>query len=178
MDNVRERITELNKAKQKKLIIGIIAVALIIVLAISIEKTISMRVTDFTINKNDISETATFIPLKSLGTNLIAVKLSDDDYRLAFDACTGCYVTEHKGYGFKNNKNNSSLVCMNCGYEIFYEEMGFGENAMPYPIYINEISETAESFTLTEDYLEQRKILFEQFEEGNTINSYSENPSK
>ncbi len=178
MDHVRQRMNEHNKNRQKKLIIGIVALIIVIAGAVLIERAISLHVEEVTIKKASITdEKATFIPVKSMKTNIIAVEV-DDDYRLAFDICSGCYFEAGKKSGFENNADNTGLVCKRCRGEISYEEMGFGEDIMPYPIYINEIIETEDSFVLTKEYLEKHKEKFDKVNQGPNANSYRENPSK
>ena len=77
MDNVRRKVQEQNKNRQKKMIFGFIAVIIVIIVALMIENSINMNVTDFTVKKSKISEEkAVFIPIRQLDTNIIAVKLT------------------------------------------------------------------------------------------------------
>ncbi len=169
MDNVREKVNELNRNRKKKIFIGMIAILIIVVGAFFIERAISMNVTEITIKKSKISdEKAVFIPLRQLDTNIIAVKLSDGSYSLAFDDCMGCYTMYGKHAKFENNADNTGLICKNCKSEIAYEDMGYGEYevVMPYPIHIAEIVETEDSFVLSKEYLEKHKEIFEELRQG------------
>lgn len=177
MDNVRRKINEQNKNRQKKILLGLIALIILVAAAIMIERSINMKVVDITIVKSEISdEKATFIPLRQLDTNIIAVKLGDGSFRLAFDDCTGCYTLYGKHGKFKNNDDNTGLICKNCKSEVLYEQMGFlPEESMPYPIDRPEITETEDSFILTQDYLEKHKQILETKRNGK---GYSENSVK
>lgn len=179
MDHVRKRMKEYNKSRQLKIVVGLIAFVAVVVCAILVERSISMQIKDFTVKKSEISEEkAVFIPLKPLKTNIIAVKTGDNDYRLAFDECQRCYLQYGKKSGFKNNENNTGLICKNCKGEVRYEQMGFGEDTMPYPIYINEIIENEDNFILTKEYLESHKQIFKDFKNGTLGNPYSPNNTK
>ena len=180
MDNVRRKVTEQNKNRQRKILLGLIAIIIVVVAAIMIERSINMNVTDVTISKSEITEEkAVFIPVRPLDTNVIAVKLTDGSYRLAFDDCTGCYTLYGKHGKFENNADNTGLICKNCKSEVLYEQMGFlPEESMPYPIEKPEIIETEDSFILNKDYLEKHKQILETKRSGKGINPYSENSVK
>lgn len=174
MDNVRKKITEQNKNRQRKILLGLIAIIIVVVAAIMIERSINMKVVDVTITKSEISdEKAVFIPLRQLDTNIIAVKLTDGSFRLAFDDCTGCYTLYGKHGKFENNEDNTGLVCKSCKCEVLYEQMGFlPEESMPYPIEKPEIIETEDSFILNKDYLEKHKQILETKRNSKGINLY------
>lgn len=180
MDNVRRKVNEQNKNRQKKIILGMITIIILILAALMIERSINMKITDVSINKNEISEErAVFIPLRQLDTKVIAVRLTDGSYRLAFDDCTGCYTLYGKHGKFENNSDNTGLICKNCKSEVLYEQMGFlPEESMPYPIAIAEISEDGNSFTLSKDYLEKHKQILEAKRNGEGNNPYSEKSVK
>ena len=177
MDNIREKVNEQNKNRQKKILLGLIIIISLIVVAIMVERSINMKITDVAINKSEISdEKAVFIPIRQLDTNIIAVKLSDGSYKLAFDDCTGCYNLYGKHGKFENNEDNTGLICKNCKSEVLYEQMGFlPEESMPYPIDMPEIKETDDSFILSKDYLERHKQILEA---KRSSKGYSENPVK
>ena len=180
MDNVREKISEQRKSRQKKLLVGAAALVILILGITLLEKSISLNITDIVISKTEISdEKAVFIPVKQLDTDIIAVKLSDGNYRLAFNDCSGCYTEFGKHYEFENNADNTGLICENCNSEVRYEEMGFlPEESMPYPIYENEITVNEDSFLLTADYLKKHKQILSELRSGKAVNPYSENPEK
>ena len=179
MDSVRNRVIEQNKNRHKKFLFGIIAVIILIVVAILLERQISMKPTDVTIMKNEISdEKAVFIPLKELDTKIIAVKTIDGSYRLAFDDCTGCYHQFGIHGRFKNNSDDTGLICQNCKSEVMYDEMGYlTEESMPYPIAEVEIISLDDRFVIEADYLERKKQALEEMRSGKLINNYSENPN-
>ncbi len=179
MDNIREKVSEQNKTRKSKLIIGLAALVILVICAFLVEQNINIRLTDMVVKKSSISEEkAQFIPLRQLDTNIIAVKLSDGSYRLAFDDCTGCYSQFGKHGKFKNKEDNTGLICKNCKSELSYEDMGFlTEESMPYPIYETEIETDEERFILSVEYLSKHKAIFSELRKGKAINPYSENPN-
>lgn len=180
MDNVRNRVNENAKSRKKKVLLGIIAIAFVITIATLLENNINSKPTDVTIMKNEISdEKASFVELKELDTNIIAVKATDGTYRLAFDDCIGCYYQFGKHAAFKNNSDNTGLICQNCESEVMYDEMGFlPEESMPYPIAESEITVLEDRFVIPADYLEGKKQVLTEMRKGKVINNYSENPNK
>lgn len=179
MDSVRDRVNEHNKNRKRKFLFGAISIAILVIIAILLENQINMKPTDTTIMKNEISdEKAVFIPLKELDTNIIAVKTTDGGYRLAFDDCTGCYHQFGKHAKFKNNADNTGLICQNCKSEVMYDEMGYlTEESMPYPIPEIEITSLDDRFVISADYLEKKKQALEEMRSGKIVNNYSENPN-
>lgn len=180
MDSVRERVNEHSKNRRKKLLFGVIAVAILISVAFLLENQINSKPTEVTIMKSEISEEkAVFIPLKKLDTNIIAVKATDGSYRLAFDDCIGCYHQFGKHFSFKNNSDNTGLICKNCKSEVMYDEMGYlTEESMPYPIAEVEITSLEDRFIISAEYLEGKKQVLEEMRRGKLVNNYSENPNK
>lgn len=180
MDSVRERVNEHSKNRRKKLLFGVIAVVILISVAFLLENQINSKPTEVTIMKSEISEEkAVFIPLKKLDTNIIAVKATDGSYRLAFDDCIGCYHQFGKHFSFKNNSDNTGLICKNCKSEVMYDEMGYlTEESMPYPIAEVEITSLEDRFIISAEYLEGKKQALEEMRRGKLVNNYSENPNK
>lgn len=179
MDAIRDRIKEQAKSRRRKLLFGIIAVIVLIIIAVVIEANINRRPTDIIIEKSSISEEkAEFIPLKELDTNIIVVKATDGSYRIAFDDCIGCYI-EYGVHGqYKNNSDNTGLICKNCKNEVMYDEMGYlPEESMPYPISEVEITSLDDRFVISADYLEEKKLVLEKYRKGDFVNNYSENPN-
>ena len=165
MDNIREKVKEHRRNRNKKYFIALVVLIIVVAFVVMIEKNISMSVTDVTISKADVTESkATFISVKQLDTNIIAVKLSDGSYKLAFDECTACFAQYQKRYGFKNNADNTGLVCKKCKSEVVYEEMGYdtGDVAIPYPIYESDIIVNEDSFVIPKKYLEIYQQSFNQ----------------
>lgn len=180
MDTARSKVKEHSKIRNRKLLFGLIAVVILITLVLWVEEQINSIPKDVTIMKNEISEEkAAFIPLKKLDTNIIAVKATDGSYRLAFDDCIGCYYQFGKHEKFKNNADNTGLVCNNCKSEVMYDEMGYlPEESMPYPIAEAEIISTEDRFVIPAEYLEIKKQELQEMRSGKLVNMYSENPNK
>ncbi|MBQ3022325.1 MAG: DUF2318 domain-containing protein [Clostridia bacterium] len=180
MDSVRNRVKEHRKIRNKKLLFGVIAVIILIIVAITVENRISSKPTEVTIYKNEITdEKAVFIPVKQLDTSIIAVKTIDGSYRLAFNDCIGCYQQFGVRGKFKNNSDNTGLICDNCKSEVMYDEMGYlAEESMPYPIPEVEIESLDDKFVISADYLEAKKQALLEMRSGKVKNQYSENPNK
>ena len=170
-EDARKRLREQGRIPRGKILIGLIALAVIIFASVMIEKNINGKITDVTIKKSSITDRkAVFIPIKQLDTNIIAVKASDGTYRLAFDDCIGCYYQYGKHSGFKNNKDNSGIVCKTCGCEIFYDDMGFmSEECMAYPIAESEIESDDDYFVIPAHYLEAKKSILESWRSGSLV---------
>ena len=180
MDAVRSKINEHSKNRRKKLLFWVILVAIIVIVACWLENLIYSKPTEMTIMKSEITdEKAVFIPLKTLDTNIIAVKATDGSYRLAFDDCIGCYHQFGKHAQFENNSDNTGLICKNCKSEVMYDEMGYlTEESMPYPIAEVEISSLEDRFVISPEYLMGKKQALEEMRSGKLVNNYSENPEK
>lgn len=174
VDKVRNRLDEARKSRNRKLLIGVLAVVFIMMCAFSVERNISNRIEDVSIDKSNITdEKAIFIPLKKLDTDIIAVKTQDGSYRLAFNDCTGCYYESGKHGRYKNNADNTGLVCDTCGSEVIYEDMGFlTEESMPYPIAETEIMSDEDSFVIPAEYLSVKKQILEGLRSGKIENEY------
>ena len=170
-EDARKRLREQGRITRGKILIGLIALAVIIFASVMIEKNINGKITDVTIKKSSITDRkAVFIPIKQLDTNIIAVKASDGTYRLAFDDCIGCYYQYGKHSGFKNNKDNSGIVCKTCGCEIFYDDMGFmSEECMAYPVAESEIESDDDYFVIPAHYLEAKKSILESWRSGSLV---------
>ena len=98
---------------------------------------------------------------------------------MAFDDCIGCYHQFGKRAGFKNNSDNTGLICNNCKSEVMYDEMGYlTEESMPYPIAEVEISSLEDRFVISSEYLMGKKQALEEMRSGKLKNNYSENPEK
>jgi len=176
MDVIRERVNEQRQIRNRKMTVGIVAVCIVVLIATMLESRINNRITDVEVMKNEITdEKAIFIPLKKLDTSIIAVKAADGSYRLAFNDCIGCYYTEGKHYRYKNNEENTGLVCENCKAVVTYDDMGFlTEEAMPYPIAESEIVSESDRFVISAQYLESKKQILENMRSGKVKNEYSE----
>jgi len=161
----------------------LVVLIILVIIAVLSENAIHSRIKDIEIMKSDISdEKAIFIPVKALDTNIIAVMTSDGKYRLAFDDCTGCYSQYGKHFSFKNNSENTGLICKNCKSEVMYDEMGFlPEQSMPLPISIEmiaDIEELEDRILIKAEYLEKMKQELNNMRNGKLFNNYSENPNK
>ena len=172
MDNVRERVKEQKNLRNKKFQFGIIIIVIIAFFAFLLESAINKRIDDIVINKSDITEEkAIFISAKKLDTQIIAVQATDGTYRLAFNDCMGCYYETGKHGKYKNNADNSGLICDTCNTEVMYDDMGFlTEETMPYPIAEMEIISDDEKFVIPEDYLQVKKQILRDMRAGKSTN--------
>ena len=178
MDAVRERLQESNRNRKKKMLLGIIAVIILVIVSVMLEKQINSKPKDVLINKEEISETAKFISLKPLDTNIIAVKAADGSYRLAFDDCEGCYVQFGVHSKYKINFDNTGLVCKKCKHEVSYEDMAFSEECKPVPIHTAEIIQEEDKFIIPSEYLERKKQELDGMREGKLMEGYKENTNR
>ncbi len=171
MDNVRERVKEQNHSRNRKILLGIIAIVVIAFIAVLLESTINKRIEDIVIQKSDVTEEkAIFISAKKLDTQIIAVQATDGTYRLAFNDCMGCYYETGKHGKYKNNSDNTGLICDTCNTEVMYDDMGFlTEETMPYPIAEMEIISDEEKFVIPEDYLQVKKQILEDMRAGKSM---------
>lgn len=115
--------------------------------------------TDLVIPISELSDTANFYPVEIDGTALevIAVKATDGSIRTAFNTCQVCYDS---GRGYYE-QNGNMLVCQNCGNRFSAEQvevMSGGCN--PVPIFSENKTVTDESITISEDFLQEAKIIF------------------
>lgn len=183
MDNIRDRLNQNNKNKRSKLLIALLILVVLIAGIVMLEVNIYNNIKDITIIKENISDDkATFISVKPLDTNIIAVKSSDGKIKLAFDDCISCYNQYGKHYKFKNNKEKTGLVCKNCKEEVMYDSMGFvPEGCMPFPISIEAesgIRDIDDSIIISATYLERMKEELSNLRTGKPMNFYRENPNK
>ena len=180
MDSARDRVNEHGKNRNRKLLFGVLAVIILIIVAITLENRIVSKPQEVTIYKNEISdEKAVFIPVKQLDTSIIAVRTIDGSYRLAFHECIGCYQQFAVHGKCENNADNTGLICENCKSEVMYDEMGYlTEESMPYPIAEVEIESYEDRFVISAEYLEAKKQALAEMRSGKLGNNYSENPNK
>ena len=183
MDNIRDRLDQNNKNRRIKFLIALLILFVLASGIVMLEVNIYNNIKDITIMKENISdEKATFISVKPLDTNIIAVKSSDGKIKLAFDDCTSCYNQFGKHYKFKNNKEKTGLICKNCKEEVMYDSMGFvPEGCMPFPIAV-EVESGIRNFddriVISATYLERMKEELSQLRTGKPMNFYRENPNK
>ncbi|MCX7614563.1 MAG: DUF2318 domain-containing protein [Clostridiales bacterium] len=114
---------------------------------------------DITIVKNEITETAKFIPYNINGTymELIAVKAPDGTIRTAFNTCQVCY---NSGRGYYKQEGDE-LVCQNCGNRFKIGQVEKEKNGCnPVPILESDKTSDNTSITISEDFLNANKELF------------------
>ncbi len=167
-------MTEARHSRNKKLLFGALSILFIVLCAFMVESRIGRSPEDLTIEKADITdEKAIFIPLKALDTDIIAVKTADGEYRLAFNDCVGCYYESGKHGRYKNNADNTGLVCDTCHSEVLYEEMGFlTEESMPYPIAETEITSTENEFVISAQYQNVKRQILKNMRSGKLHREY------
>lgn len=109
--------------------------------------------------KNEITDTASFIPYDAGGMSmeLIAVKASDGTVRTAFNTCQVCYDS---GRGYYKQEGNE-LVCQNCGNRFQIDQIEKEKNGCnPVPILEEDKTDNGTTITISETYLNQYKELF------------------
>jgi len=160
----RKKVQAASKAKSKIFVAaGLIAV---IITGFIIVKFSSARSNatgdepgDLKIPKSEISETVKFYPYKAgkINMELLAVRASDGTIRTAFNTCQICYDS---GRGYYKQQGDV-LVCQNCGNRFGLdqiEEVRGGCN--PVPISKENKTEDDEYIIISQDFLEESKVLF------------------
>lgn len=107
----------------------------------------------------EISETATFYPVEVDGTSLeiIAVKAGDGTIRTAFNTCQVCYDSG-KGY---YQQQGDALVCQNCGNQFSMSQVEVAAGGCnPWPIFADNKIVTADSITISYDFLKESTGIF------------------
>lgn len=118
---------------------------------------------DLVIPVKDITEKANFYAYKSEdGTKLevLAVKASDGTIRTAFNTCQVCYSS---GKGYYEMKGDI-LECQNCGNRFSADDVEVtrgGCNPVPITDEYKTVDEA--NITLSKDFLEKAKVIFENW---------------
>lgn len=114
------------------------------------------------IHVDDITETATFYPIKVDGTTMevLAVKAPDGTIRTAFNTCEVCYDS---GRGYYKQEGNV-LVCQNCGNRFNTSQVEIeSRGCNPWPIFQKDKTVTDESITISYDFLSASTKVFENW---------------
>ena len=155
MENYNEEKIEKKGFPFFKVLLGIIAVAAIILAAFAVEKAIGDTVRDINISKSALSkDKITYYPVKPLDTRIMAVIASDGTVRLAFEECLNCYYNDGVDATFTDT--GTSVICDNCGCETTYDNIGLlRDDCGPYPILNSYVIEDDRTITIQKDFLEQ-----------------------
>jgi len=117
---------------------------------------------DLVIQIAEITENALFFPVDIDGVRMevLAVKAPDGTIRTAFNTCQVCYASG-RGYFVQTG---TLLVCQNCGnrYRMSQVERRAG-GCNPVPIFPANKTVTAETITISREYLMQAKAIFERW---------------
>ena len=117
---------------------------------------------DLVIQIADITENALFFPLDidGLRMEVLAVKAPDGTIRTAFNTCQVCYASGRGNFV----QTGSLLVCQNCGnrYRMSQVEQRAG-GCNPAPIFAANKTQTAETITISVDFLRQARGMFESW---------------
>lgn len=117
---------------------------------------------DLVIPVSGISETATFYPVEIDGTRLevLAVKAPDGTIRTAFNTCQICYDSG-KGYYVQEG---DELVCQNCQNRFHMSQVEITTGGCnPVPIFDADKTVTADSITISKNFLAESKTIFENW---------------
>ena len=117
---------------------------------------------DLVIRIAEITENALFFPVEIDGTRMevLAVKAPDGTIRTAFNTCQVCY-NSGRGYFVQTG---ALLVCQNCGQRFRMsqvERQSGGCN--PVPISSANKTVTADTITVSRDYLRQARAIFQSW---------------
>ncbi|GHU72281.1 hypothetical protein FACS189450_09780 [Spirochaetia bacterium] len=120
---------------------------------------------DLVIQVSEVTENAVFYPVDIEGTRLevLAVKAPDGTVRTAFNTCQVCYGS---GRGFYKQQG-TVLVCQNCGnrFRMSQVEVRSG-GCNPVPIFPQNKTVTANTITISKDYLKEAKSIFAKWRRG------------
>lgn len=162
----------MKKPKKSKKTLGYISLTLLILITIGVLTIISQKpepeVTAttkteesgvITINKADITKTATFVPVTSNGTymELIAIRASDDTVRTALNTCQVCYAS---GRGYYEQLGDV-LICNNCGNQFTIDQIEVVKGGCnPVPVLNDMKDETEDTITIQTEALAVFEPLF------------------
>ena len=120
---------------------------------------------DLVIQTAEITENALFFPVDIDGVRIevLAVKAPDGTIRTAFNTCQVCYGSG-RGYFVQTG---TLLVCQNCGnrYRMSQVETRAG-GCNPAPIFPANKTVTADTITISREYLRQAKTIFQRWRRG------------
>ena len=117
---------------------------------------------DMMIPVADITETASFYGYEVDGTKLevIAMKASDGSVRTAFNTCQVCFSS---GQGYYVQEGDY-LVCQNCGNRFKASDVEVTKGGCnPVPIFAENKTVDKTNITISKEYLEQMKVIFENW---------------
>ncbi len=120
---------------------------------------------DIVIPINELSETAKFYPMDIDGTRLevVAVKASDGSIRTAFNTCQVCYDS---GNGYYKQQGDV-LICQNCGNKFPMDRVEVEAGGCnPWPIFEESKAVTADTITLSYDFLKESKGIFSNWKQS------------
>ncbi|MBP5212713.1 MAG: DUF2318 domain-containing protein [Pyramidobacter sp.] len=107
----------------------------------------------------DLSQKVSFFPIEVDGTKMevLAVKDASGRVRTAFNTCQVCYGSGRGVY----SQQGDVLVCANCGNRFSIEQIEVEAGGCnPFPIFPENKTETAESVSISYDFLKMAKTLF------------------
>jgi len=114
---------------------------------------------DLKIPKSNISETVSFYPYKAGRVNMevLAVRAGDGTIRTAFNTCQVCFDS---GRGYYRQQGDE-LVCQNCGNRFKLDQVEkIRGGCNPVPITKGNKTEDDEYIIISQDFLEESKVLF------------------
>ncbi|GHU31565.1 membrane protein [Spirochaetia bacterium] len=120
---------------------------------------------DLVIQISEVTENAIFYPVDIEGTRLevLAVKAPDGTIRTAFNTCQVCYGS---GRGFYKQQG-TVLVCQNCGNRFRMSQIEVRSGGCnPVPIFPQNKTVTANTITISKDYLKEAKSIFARWRRG------------
>jgi len=120
---------------------------------------------DLVIPIAEITENALFFPVDIDGVRMevLAVKAPDGTIRTAFNTCQVCY-SSGKGYFVQTS---TVLVCQNCGRRFRMSQIERESGGCnPVPIALANKTVTAETITVSKEYLKRTKTMFQSWKRG------------
>ncbi len=120
---------------------------------------------DLVIPVSDITDKPSFFPAEVDGIKLevLAVKTSDGVIRTAFNTCQVCYGSPQAYF----EQNGDYLVCQNCGNRFAMTQVEVESGGCnPWPIFPEDKTVDSENITITNEYLKEATVIFENWKEN------------
>lgn len=108
---------------------------------------------------NELSESIDFYSFEIDGIEMevLAAKDSDGTIRTAFNTCQVCNGSRQAYF----EKSGDYVMCQNCGNQFSISDVGvLSGGCNPYPILVDQRTDTEDSVQLSYDFLSENKLLF------------------
>jgi uncharacterized membrane protein len=147
---------------KKAVFIAIGAAAVLLALVLILKGGAQNDTKGITIQKDGLTQTASFFKYRTGGVNLevLALRASDGSIRTAFNTCQVCY---NSGRGYYKLDGNT-LVCQNCSNRFEPDRVGAEAGGCnPVPITDDVRTDDGSNIVISDEYLQQAKVIFENW---------------